>query len=210
MEIENGRVLCVVAWRRPDYLELYRVDGMLALRDLSPDQARQMTGHPGNDLLLLPTGENYAFAFNVRPATLDRIERWVELGHFIATYITVYRNRAGYPRASEPNVTWRKPANYLTEADIAWLKAYAESSYWYTEQILRQAQDDARRLMTAISEIAAAMSAGRDKPKAKARVKQRRERAERLSEGDDYPGRPGRVGFDRLSRPVQSGRDNRP
>ena len=116
----------------PTRCEFYRVDGVLALRDL---EGVELSGHPGIDFAHLDSGTEWAIAYDVTRRDARRIALWLSQGHYVAIGTRIIRGKHGQVRGERDYVTWRKAEDFLTEADVLWLEGYSASAVEYTGKL---------------------------------------------------------------------------
>lgn len=170
MKIENDLTLVVVgpSTDNPTFIECYPVENMLRLREV----ADELSGHPGSDFDLLPgDGRPLAFGLNATKSKARQIATWLIAGRMVAI---------GYGRLSRRSrkrlvVTWRRPEDYLSEDELAWLEAYSETSELFV-QSLRAAE----AIGLALFKLAKLPKPKTKKPKTLAKERRRLAREEAL------------------------------
>lgn len=153
MDIGNGRRLVLAApagledKAPPGYVEFYDIGGVL---DLLNSGRRDLTGHPGKDLpgqlgedpylntlaFLRPDlagRQLYAVSFCLPACDTRKIKRILDRGLLVVVYLNTERNHHGDYRRSKVEISWRRPEDFLSDDQAAWLKAYCETSRLYTE-----------------------------------------------------------------------------
>ena len=165
MIIDNGRrVLCLYALKDddPNYIELYRVDGILALQDYD-----DLAGHPAEDTQKLPPLEDdlvYATGTTLPRSIIARIKGYTEKKRFVC----VGSGLTKHNKRTTTIISWADPKEYLTEAQLFWLEMYSQSSFIFTDKRMLQ------RIFGGIAEIAEYIMKQTPKKKAQKKPKMKR------------------------------------